>query len=382
MILNIIPDSKFTPFLQGIFAEAAPGKHIFRVVDKNKEHPVYSRQTEYTSIVGNSYLFSKTLLDDANRASCIIFHSVNVKYSLAASRLPLDLPIIWRGWGFDYYPLLVRSEVDLILPDTRRLLQKNTLSYAIKYRPAGRVAAQRIIEASVGKLLFPRFVARANYFSCCVPDDFALLKNNVSYFPDSFLPLNYYSSEDIFLAGAVGKMAGPNILVGNSATPTNNHVEIFKTLAGLDLRNRKIYVPLSYGDPLYQKKIMRLGYELFGNAFIPLNDFMDINRYNELLSSVGYVVMGHLRQQGIGNISSALLRGAKVFMFSNNSITSYYKKLGAKIYPLETELNNESIAYLLSENEADENRMVMKRIWDRVLALAQVNSLLSIGRVR
>src|SRR5258706_16464132 len=127
MILNIIPDQKFTPFLQGVFAEAAPRKHTFRVVDKNKEDPVYSRQNEYTSIVGNSYLFSKTFLEDANRASCIIFHGANTKYALAATRLPLDLPIIWRGWGFDYYPLLVRSELDLFLPDTRRLFQKTTL---------------------------------------------------------------------------------------------------------------------------------------------------------------------------------------------------------------------------------------------------------------
>ena len=39
-----------------------------------------------------------------------------------------------------------------------------------------------------------------------------------------------------------------NILIGNSATETNNHIEVLDLLSKFKNEDIKIYVPLSYGD--------------------------------------------------------------------------------------------------------------------------------------
>ena len=44
-----------------------------------------------------------------------------------------------------------------------------------------------------------------------------------------------------------------SIIIGNSATETNCHMEIFEMLKGKDWTNVEIYCPLSYGDIEYAR---------------------------------------------------------------------------------------------------------------------------------
>src|SRR6185503_12335549 len=101
-------------------------------------------------------------------------------------------------------------------------------------------------------------------------DDFIALHSAVPRLKAAFLPLNYYSCEDVFLVGSSSNMAGPDILVGNSATPENNHLEVIEHLARLGTAGRKVIVPLSYGrgsgSELYAAAVRRAGERLLGDA--------------------------------------------------------------------------------------------------------------------
>ena len=90
---------------------------------------------------------------------------------------------------------------------------------------------------------------------------------------------------------------GNNILVGNSAHPENNHLDIAYKLKTINLSNRKIIVPLSYGDNKYKKIILKKYKNIFGNKFKPLLDFISIKDYLNILKSCNICIMGHLRQQ-------------------------------------------------------------------------------------
>lgn len=150
-----------------------------------------------------------------------------------------------------------------------------------------------------------------------------------------------------------------NILVGNSATDTNRHEEVFKLLKPLVLKNFKIIVPLSYGSKAYADKVLRLGKELFGEAFVPVLEFMAYDKYMRLLNSVDIAIMGHNRQQAMGNIITLLGLGKKVFLDSSITTWSTLNRLGLKVF----DLNGIELSRSFSESE--KNKSIIQEQFSR-----------------
>jgi hypothetical protein len=139
------------------------------------------------------------------------------------------------------------------------------------------------------------------------------------------------------------------VLVGNSADPGNCHQEIFDRLRELDDHKFTIICPLSYGDPVYAEKIVRIGAEYFGERFIPLRDFLDIQEYKNILWKIDIAIFAHKRQQALGNTISLLAMGKKVFM--RDGVTSWgaLTNRGLVVYPLAS-LSLEPIPKDVAEN--------------------------------
>ena len=125
-----------------------------------------------------------------------------------------------------------------------------------------------------------------------------------------------------------------NIIVGNSGYPTNNHLEAFSLLSKFRKEHINIFCPLSYGDKDYIKKVRATGTQIFGDRFVPLLDFIQFDKYVNLLNTMDIAVMNHNRQQGMGNILTLLYLGKKIYM--QPDITSYrcLNRLGATIYDI------------------------------------------------
>jgi len=140
------------------------------------------------------------------------------------------------------------------------------------------------------------------------------------------------------------------ILVGNSADPSNNHLEIFSRLESFKDENIKLITPLSYGDEKYAKIISKEGKEIFGNKFIPINSFIPPDEYLSLLSSVDIGLFAHKRQQAMGNITTLLGMGKKVYMRNDISSWGLFKTMGVNVYDI-----NEFDIKQLSETEKSVN---------------------------
>ena len=90
---------------------------------------------------------------------------------------------------------------------------------------------------------------------------------------------------------------GDNILIGNSAAETNNHLEILQYLKKLNIGDRKIIVPLSYGGWKVQKQIIMESYEKeFHNQFVPILNFMPFADYKHIIGSCSIAIFGHERE--------------------------------------------------------------------------------------
>jgi len=360
----------------------------------------FAVQADSMEFINGEYFSSEKFKTDLKVANCVVFHSLflsSLQKLLVLSRIPKQVPIVWRGWGYDYYSILQANGLRLLLPETYSLTKSLGVSKRelVKQFPgkllnaAAKKSARQfiskflngMISKTSGQFVNNTFIARVNYFSCCVPDDFAALQKALPHFKAQFLPLNYYSTEDVFLRGDnLQDLTGDDILLGNSATPTNNHIEGMRALSKLGIYGRKVIVPLSYGDMKYQEKIIQAGYELLGDSFVPLTKYMPLSEYNQTISNCGNYIMNHIRQQAIGNISSALLRGGKVFLRPENPIYKYYTRMGVILFPFSDDTTIADLDRPLNKDDASKNKEIMMSMWSREQGLKNVKAILQLGK--
>lgn len=194
-----------------------------------------------------------------------------------------------------------------------------------------------------------------------------------------YAPFTYGSLEGL-LGEYINKnvLKSDNILIGNSANPTNNHLDVFKKLSEVDLQNRKIYVPLSYsGSQHYVSKVIEKGKELWGDNFIPIIDFMSLDEYTKILLSCNTLIFNHIRQQGLGNIIVLGYLGAKIFMNKKNPIYHYYNKEGFSIFSID-EINKLSVASSLSNDEYIKNKKLFLQLYSKEIVMKKIEKLLKI----
>lgn len=124
------------------------------------------------------------------------------------------------------------------------------------------------------------------------------------------------------------------IIVGNSATKENCHLEAFEMLRHLKDEDLKIICPLSYGDEKYKDEVIKKGKEIFKNKFEPITEFMNYDDYLELLSKCSVGIFNNNRQQAMGNINALLKIGKKIYLRSNTSMWKEYEKNNLMVFDI------------------------------------------------
>lgn len=118
------------------------------------------------------------------------------------------------------------------------------------------------------------------------------------------------------------------IIIGNSATKSNNHLEIFDILKNNKLKNASILCPLSYGDSDYAKIVNEKGYEYFKDNFFPIFKMLSFSDYVELLSTCDVGIYNHDRQQALGNISLMIGLKKKVYLRKGGPCWNHFERYG------------------------------------------------------
>lgn len=138
----------------------------------------------------------------------------------------------------------------------------------------------------------------------------------------------YPSNTDISLLDSIRspgmKHDKANVLLGNSATDTNQHLPMLNILSKYKDYNINIYCPLSYGDKEYGAKVEAYGKNLFGEKFIPVKDYKTPDEYAKFLNGMDIAVFNNNRQQGTGNIEILAYLGKKVYVRSDTTTWGHY----------------------------------------------------------
>lgn len=147
------------------------------------------------------------------------------------------------------------------------------------------------------------------------------------------------------------------ILIGNSATIENGHIEALYFLKHLKNEHIEVFVPLSYGDSDYAHDVVLIGREIFGSKFHPIFEWMSENDYFTFLSTMDIGVFNNNRQQGMGNIAALLRMGKKVYLRFDTTMYSEYRKLGFVCYDI-FNLQSETIEELVDFPYKEKNEII------------------------
>lgn len=323
-IIHIMLDVKFNDMAIRQFEEAIAGIHEYWIVASE----LRLTKSSLARTCNHSTLASQLSRADVKG---IIFHSLPPGHYGFLRHIPDGKCVVWLGWGYDYYSLLNHeNEESRILPKTLEL-QTSSLHVQVK-RKLRRLVKKMLIWGRWGAAQLPGTqsdLARVNYFSPVLDIEYEMVRRHLTI-PAKYILWNYGTAEDDFSQPGIGFTSGVNILAGNSASATNNHIELFDLIRDqVDLTGRKVVAPLSYGDPHYRDQVTDYGIKTLGEAFMPLTDFMPVEQYLETIRSCGFVMMNHLRQQALGNVCMAMLMGAKVYLNSGNPLGSWLATRGA-----------------------------------------------------
>lgn len=372
LIAHIMVDDKFTDIAIRQFENAQPGVHRYYVVDAALplKHIKDSRALGLSSMECEKELSRPEI-------SAVVFHTLPAAYFGLLKSIEKHKKVIWIGWGYDYYDRLLKSVFPqgLLLSETAKMAKPklNHRLYNGTKSHLGGIAKKlglrkQGIDSSV--------LNRVDYFSPVLDEEYRVAIRENEWFKPEFIPWNYGTIEDDFSLSACGLEAlGDNILMGNSASWTNNHCDAFKLIRDqLDLGSRKVIVPLSYGDSDYRGKVIEVGEKILGDNFCPLIDFLPTEEYIKIIQSCSVVIMNHLRQQAMGNIIISTMLGAKVFLNSSSMLFKWLQDKGFVVGDVEY-LDLDPLPSIVKKN----NMEVFRRNWGRAVQKEKTMKLIELS---
>lgn len=381
MILHLLEDEKVINRTIELFEKANKGNNKFLIEIPNDGYRLKYVQPSQGTVVAvfGSETYWKTV-GDASKYQAIILHRLTKNKCRFIDKFKnLNIPFLWILWGTDLYSYLAGIKgYKLYLWKPSFLNLSVRWKYVDKLNMLIRNIGTALVREQSFKSLFESAYKRIDYCGTFNKGDYELLLKYTDS-SASWLWFNYYPIDTILGEDLINKkISGENIIVNNSASITGNHIPAFDLLSTLDLKNKKIIVPLSYGDEKYAELVVKEGKRILGESFIPVRNFMSLKEYNNLLCSASIVIMYQLRQEAVGNILISLYLGAKVYLHEENNLFDYFSSIGVKIFSIKKDLkpDNPEAFRALSEEDQLLNREKMLAEFNEERVISKTKMLL------
>ena len=362
-----MPDSSCYDGTIALFDSDKQCENIYFAYLRRKETiPSFIKSTKVILVHNKKDILKR--LSSIEPINGIIVHYLdnpNAEALFALKKLYPEAKVIWCAWGGDFYPAINYPLYD---QETQQMLLKKR----------GRRFTIDFLLKPYKNRFWNWAIPLVDYCSPVLPDEYPYLLQ-IKGFRAKQILYSYSSAETMdFLTQKVQNIQlGGNVLIGNSATPTNNHLDIFKRIAGEQLPG-KLIVPLSYGEPWYKHAVVEKGKLLFGACFCPVFDIMPKEDYYHLISSCGTVIFNHYRQQAMGNSNVMLYLGARVYLSEKSSAYPYYKAMGIHVYSFEKDFAKYKFSKLEAEKVLENREKMNKNIYNKEKLVHILNGVLQV----
>jgi len=345
MILHLLTDEKFTDYAIRHFSAIEPQSE-FILIPSNCAMDYVGCINQCRIIKQNSTEFNE-LLTQLGNYDAIVLHGMHWSNweTPILKGVPNRVKVAWNLWGGDIYG---RSDIknSFRTPIDRLMATLHHL----------RCPEPKDSTWEIDKALFQRI----DYCLADEQEEFEYVQKYTNNYRMKMLWYAYFSVEKT-VGGLLDKrIKGDNIWLGNCASEDTN---LFSALVQLKLRGldgRKIICPLSYNTSWVQTRINQLGKVLFHTNFIPLNDYVDRETYNNLMLDCGTMIMPPRKPQGHGNILTGLWLGMRVYMSEYSIAYNFFKRIGAHVYSWESDFKKYGYTPM-TDQEVEESRAVLMK---------------------
>lgn len=349
MILHLLTDDKFADYAIAQFS-APEMESEFVVVPTNDTMELVKRIDQCSIIPYNSLEFAD-LLTHIDRYSAIMLHGLfgSAWQQEILNAVPASVKVAWVFWGGEIYSRKDQF-LHFLAPLTKIVCRLHAIWKSQKATPQSAIPLEDF--------------RRIDY---CITDEKEEYEYAKQYTGASFdhLWYSYYSLEETIGSLMDKRYAGNIILVGNSSSIKNNHFDmlyhVFRNRRLLKNSDSQLIVPLSYGEPWVKNLVKRIGRWMFGERFHSLDTYLAREEYNAMLTSCSTMILGYTQPAGQGNIITGLWLGMRVYLSEQSITYHYFKRLGCKVYSMESELNKYGYEPM-SEQDIAHNRSVL-RAW-------------------
>lgn len=278
------------------------------------------------------------------------------------AEFPTNIKVCWFGWGYDMYSEDGSRIITMQLhkPVTKKELEKFEKRHENNhYWKKTKAFVKKLLSIPSNKereqMLYKKAVQRIDYFSGVLSVEYELALQ-CPFFNAKPVEFHYYEVSPYRLE----TIKENNIIIGNSADPRNNHLDLMEYIEKLDFKGHKVYMPLSYcGYQEYIEKVKEVYYKKVGENFQPLESFINKDDYYDILNSCSVGIFFHERQQAMGNIKQILRNGGKVFLSETSVAYQYLTSIGVSVFSVQTDLCDAEINKPLSALEKENNRRLM-----------------------
>ncbi|RAU83292.1 TDP-N-acetylfucosamine:lipid II N-acetylfucosaminyltransferase [Pontibacter arcticus] len=335
-ILHVVSDDKF---IDGhLLRYTTCENHIVSLKEEFTYNGKYINSIEWIKPTSESLaaLAKKALVFD-----CVIIYHLDLTKAKLINSLDPNIKVIWHFFGAEVYHM-IKYRYDIYSDLTKKALgiknvffKKLELNYietkaTIKDVLTGRI---RNTEDKISE----RAIKRVNFFLAFDYNEYKMLKKKVHYLPEFLaLPLTIpVPKVDL------SKPKKSGIILGNSRSPSNNHLDILDILLA---SNNKIplIIPYSYtpGNETYGNEL-KSNLMSLPNPYELLEDFIPFNEYVNLIGNCSTAVFNSYRQMALGNVLISLINGVKVYLSVKNPSLKWLKNLGFIIFSIEGQLEDD-----------------------------------------
>lgn len=354
MKLHFVNDEKIINRTIDEFDKVFPGENLWVIANRPKDFRIVDPRP---NVMGRDEFLRNHTNGDYEE---VYIHLLNRRKMNLVSRLKPDArrKTYWIIWGLDLYNKLLVPRGFKLFAEGNPMARKGIFGKLFKVFGRNREARKtvRFIRENIDYIVTDTTENDYDYLMRYYPELKDIPRKDFFYYP-----IDVILNEEL----RASEVSGTDIMIGNSASATNNHHHVLEILGRLDTGDRKIVVPLSYsGKKKYVSAVIERGEALFGNRFRPLLKFMPLSDYNRQQASTATALFGNLRQEAIGNIIIALYLGAKVFLIKSNPVYSWAESHGLKVFDLET-MTQHDLDTPLDGATKRQNREILNTLYNR-----------------
>lgn len=355
MILHLLTDEKFTDYAIKQFS-APEMQSEFVLVPSNNMMEHVKLIDQCTVVRQNSAEFD-ALLNRLEQYTGIILHGLfwGKWQTRLLQRVPTHVKVAWMYWGGEIYS---RHEFN------NQFMAPITILLDRLHKRKKKIVLDTKWEIPL------ELYKRIDYCLTDVEEEYALGKK-LTCGKFNHLWYNYYSIERTVGSLMDEQCNGNNIMLGNSSSLKNNHIDVLWTLfkEGFlrKMPNSKVIIPLSYGELWVRNMVKQAGNFLLGNRMHILETYIPREEYNGLMLSCSTMILGYWQPAAQGNIITALWLGMRVYLSEKSVSYDYFKRIGCKIYSIEHDLNrkNPNVFAPMMQEDIDTNRAVLGKWYSK-----------------